>query len=235
MPYDPYAGPAFPPAGVTAPRDGSLVTDLLVAALVGVVVAALGVPLGWLWAALAPRIPIVRVEGGFTYAQSEPEQVVAADGWFMLLGAAAGIVLAVAVWLLLRRWRGPVMAIGLVLGSLGSAWLAWWAGRHVGLAEFERARGTVAVGTRLLAPLGLRTTDFLAAHPWDPRLTGVMAVQALAAAFVYTCCAGWSRYASLRGPDPVPTYPAYPYPPADGQFGPGRTGSSDTASGTALT
>lgn len=247
----PYPGVPYLTGPVALARRASVLADLLVAVLTGVVIAALGAPLGWLWAALAPRIPIVRVDGGFTYAESEPEQVVAADGWFMLIGAAAGILIAIAVWVLLRRWRGPFMALGLVLGSLGAAWLAWFAGRHVGLAEFERLRASATVGTRMLAPLGLRSTDFLAAHAWRPWLSGVMAVQALAAAFAYTCCAGWSRYASLRGPDPVPTYLPYHYadqasypqgdpdadqpPQPDGQFGPGRTGSSDTASGTALT
>ncbi|GAA1743560.1 hypothetical protein GCM10009681_12970 [Luedemannella helvata] len=235
--YDPAAwGYGQPPPA--APRS-NLLGDVLVGVLTAVVVAALGAPLGWLWAALAPRIPIVRVDGGFTYADAEPEQVVAADGWFMLLGAGAGILFAVVAWMLLKRWRGPFIVIGLVLGSLGGAWLAWWAGRQVGLAEFERLRETATVGTQLLAPLGLRATDFAAAHPWTPKLTGVLAVQALAAAFVYTCCAGWSRFASLRGPDPEPTYPSYPayqMPPAtDDQFGPGRTGSSDTGTGTART
>ena len=66
--------------------------------------------------------------------------------------------------------------------------------------------------------------------PWV-RINGVLAAQALAAAFVYTCCAGWSRFASLRGPDP---WQAHPWPGPD-QFGPGRTGSSETGTGTALT
>jgi hypothetical protein len=240
-----------PIVAAPAPARGSVLVDAVVALVTGIVVAALGIPLGWLWAAVAPRIPVVRVDGGFTYADAEPEQAVGADGWFLLLGAAAGIVLAILVWLLLRRWRGPLMAVFLVLGSFGSAWLAWWAGRHVGLAEFEQLRASATVGTRLLAPLGLRSTDFAAANPWRPALTGVLAVQALAAAFTYTCCAGWSRFSSLRGPDPEPTYPAYqayptypayqPYPaptPPEGenpQFGPGRAGNSENASGTAFT
>ncbi|MFC7479556.1 DUF2567 domain-containing protein [Luedemannella flava] len=141
-----YEGQAWGTGGdgrwvATAPAsDSTPLADVLVGVLTGVVVAAFGAPLGWLWAALAPRIPIVRVDGGFTYADAEPEQVIAADGWFMLLGAGAGILLAVIVWLALRRWRGPVLLAGLVLGSLGSAWLAWYVGRHIGLAEFERLR-----------------------------------------------------------------------------------------------
>jgi hypothetical protein len=82
---------------------------------------------------------------------------------------------------------------------------------------------------------------FGGAAPWV-RVNGVLAGQALAAAFVYTCCAGWSRFASLRGPDPwqVHPWPAHAQPswPARSepdQFGPGRTGSSETGTGTALT
>jgi len=218
--------------------------------LVTLVVAASGFALGWLWTTLSPRVALIKVEGGFVYADAEPEQALAADGWFLLLGLGAGLLFALLAWLL-RAHRGPAMLFALAVGSLGAAWIAWWFGIHIGLAELNAARDAAPIGARLQAPLGLRITDLDRHSAWQPLLTGVVAVQALAAVFCYTAFAGFSRYPSLRGPDPTPEWPVYawgqtgvadrtpaPGGPDDGgrpfgQLGPGRTGSSETATGTA--
>jgi hypothetical protein len=174
------------------------------------VITALGWPIGRLWSALAPRILGLKVEGGVIYAVPEPEEAVAADGWFLLLGLGVGIVLALVAWLALRRWRGPWMLAALVIGSLAGAWLAWYTGTRIGVDAFATWRTTAPVGAQIRIPLALRVTDLrkdsplsvtAGASPWL-RINGVLAAQALAAAFVYTCCAGWSRFASLRGPEP---------------------------------
>jgi hypothetical protein len=173
-----------------------------VAVLVGLGVLALGAPLGLLWTVVSPRFGVVKVDGGFSYADAEPEQVIAADGWFAIVGAVAGVVLAVAVWFLLRRWRGLAVLTAMILGSLAAAVLAWWVGYRIGINAFHRASATAAIGTRLDGPLGLRVAQV---NPNDwvrSRPTGVVAVQALVAAFVYLCLAGFSSHPQLRGPEP---------------------------------
>jgi len=234
---------------------------VLTPVLVTLVVAASGFALGWLWNALSPRVALFKVEGGFVYAEAEPEQALAADGWFLILGAAAGVLFAALAWTL-RVHRGPVMLLALTVGSLGAAWIAWWFGIHIGLAELNAARDAAPIGARVQAPIGLRITDLDRHSAWQPLLTGVVAVQALAAAFCYTAFAGFSRYPSLRGHDPTPEWPVYPWGQTEGdhtgsrgqteaadqtptpgwhddgsrpfgQLGPGRTGSSETATGTA--
>jgi len=172
----------------------------------------------------------------------------------------------------------------LTIGSLAAAVLAWWVGTKIGTAQFDQVRNTVAVGTRVNAPLGLRITGLKMDNLWTSLPTGVVAVQALIAAAVYTLFSGFSGYSDLRG-DPVPGYqpmPAYqplsldnqplafgqqsqsldqspsfggqslslgqsafghrspsPEPAAEpsrpDQLGPGFTGSSDSATGTART
>lgn len=215
---------------------------LLVAVVVAAVVAATGLFTGWLWATVSPRLAVVKGgDGSFYYADAEPEQAVAADGWFLIIGIVAGIVFAVLAWALLRRYRGSLVLVALVVGALGAAWLAWWWGVRLGHAEFVAARAAAQVGARVDAPLTLRITDLDRADPWRPVLTGVVAVPALATAFTYACLAGWSRFASLRGPDPMPTRPDTPLiegesvDDSEDQFGPGRAGSSEMGTGTALT
>jgi hypothetical protein len=210
---------------------GGRIGTLVAAAATAVVVAGVGPLLGWLWAELAPRIPIIKVDGGFVYAEAEPEQAVAADGWFAILGTAAGVILAVLAWVVLRRYRGVTVLVALALGSFVAAALALWLGHKIGAAEFVTIRDAAAVGDRIEAPLSLRITNMDADQWWLPKPTGVSAVQALVAVFTYTCLAGFSSHADLRGRTPVAridpawSYQQQPYvpgqyaPPA-GQYGP---------------
>ena len=232
---DPFPDPAAPwSQPVRRPHRHS--RSVWAALLVAVAVSALGLGVGWIWATLAPRVAVLKTDTGFVYADPEPEQAVAGDGWFAILGLAVGLVLAVLVWLLLRRHRGVAVLVGLTLGSIVGAGVTWWVGHKIGFAQFEAVRDSAAVGARVDAPLGLRITDLDTDQLWPPAPTGVAAVQALVAAFAYTTLAGFSPYPDLRRPDPQPEWPE----PSPGwmvqdQFGPGFTGSSDGATGTART
>ena len=93
------------------------------AALVALGVAAFGGVVGWVWSEVAPRLQVIKAGEGLLYADAEPEQPIAADGWFFLLGLGLGIVLAVLAWVLLRRYRGAAMLAGLTVGSLVGAML----------------------------------------------------------------------------------------------------------------
>ena len=218
-------------------------STLFWAVLVAVVVAVVGSLLGWVWAELAPRIAVIKVDGGFVYADAEPEQAVAGDGWFALLGLAVGLIFAVAAWVLLRRHRGIAVLLGLVAGSIVGALLSWWVGYRIGFREFHHSADLAAIGTRLDAPLNLRLAHVDPKAWWKSRPTGVAAVQALSAALVYTCLAGFSANPHLRPDESAdPNDPASPDAAVDfltvdprtvDQFGPGVTGSSDTDSGTA--
>jgi hypothetical protein len=144
-----YTGPDSPARVERRPRWTALVLSVW-----ATVVAASGLGLGWLWAELAPRVTVIKVDGGFVYADPEPEQAVAADGWFALLGAAAGVVLALLAWVVLRRYRGPAVLLALTVGSLVSAGLALWLGHRIGQAQFAAVRDSAAIGSRLQAPWG---------------------------------------------------------------------------------
>lgn len=208
---------------------------LLPALLVGLVVAAFGGLLGVLWEAVAPRLAVIKAEGGFLYAETEPEQPVAADGWFAIIGAVAGVVFALLAWRLLRKYRGVGMLVGLTLGSLAGAVLAWYVGYKIGHAEFLAANSMAAVGDRLDAPLELAMTNLDQRNLWKLFPTGVAAAQALLAAFTYTFLAGFSPHPDLRDEEPHGEPRTGPHDGPVDQFGPGVTGSSDNGMGTART
>jgi hypothetical protein len=187
--------PQPPPA---EPGEGR--RDAIAAVIVAIIVASAGFGVGLLWHWVAPRIEIVRVAEGFVYADAEPEQPIAADGSFGLLGLGVGLVAAVLVWVLLRRYRGIAVMIGLVVGSLAGAWLAWWLAVRMGVSDFEAVQATAPIGAHVKAPLTLRLTDLNRQVLWPPKITGVVAVQALMAAATYTTLAGFSSQANLRRP-----------------------------------
>ena len=181
---------------------------------VAVSVALTGLPLGWLWAELSPRVPAIRTENGLAYAEAAPEQAVAADGWFVILGGVTGLLVAVLAWMLVRRHRGVAVLMALTVGSLAAAYIAWLVGRAIGQAEFEQFAGA-AVGAPVQAPLRLRVTGLNDDAWWRPLLTGVAAVQPLMAAVAYTTLAAFSARPGLR-PDertaPATAYPVGPDP-----------------------
>ena len=190
-------------------------------------VLLLGAPLGLLWAVVAPEVPVLKTTDCGTAEPTEcvvvpsaqPEQFIAADGWFGLLGLVFGVLAAIAGWLLLRRYRGPVTLAVVVLGCLGAALLAWRVGRQIGLEEFQQLLATSTPGETFGKPADLRAGGLTWLYEGEipglrsgiPVLTGVVLLPAFGAAVMYTLLAGWSRWPSLmpeRAADAVPVWAA---------------------------
>jgi hypothetical protein len=165
-----------------------------VAAAVGV----LGLGVGALWHRLAPHLEVVRTDRGWVYAGDQLEMPVAADGSFLFAGLAAGVLVAVLAWVLLRRHRGVLVLAGLVVGSLIGAWVAWRFGVWLDKVRFEDLAAAAPIGTHLQAPLELRITDLSVDQAVPAKLTGVVATQPLVAAIVYTLLAGFAADPELR-------------------------------------
>ncbi|MFI7574217.1 DUF2567 domain-containing protein [Micromonospora sp. NPDC049497] len=198
--------------------------------LAALALAVLGVPLGLLWAALAPDTPVRKVAEGAVYAEPQPEQPMAADGWFSLLGLGFGVLAALGLWFALRRVRGPVGLLAAVVGSFGAAVVAWQAGRRVGLDTYERLLATAPDGQAFGKPADLRAGGVDLVFGLIPVPHGNLLLPAFGAAVAYTLLAGWSRWPSLRpeaepvswGSAATPAPPAAPEPPAPGAAGPIR-------------
>lgn len=197
-PYLPHE-PAPPPQRTRRPLGRALrVAGLTVAALL-----LLGAPLGLLWRWLAPDGRVVQTAQGPYPVDPQPEQYVAADGWFALLGLAFGVAAAIGAWRLLRRHRGAAQLAAVTLGTLGAAPVAWLAGRTWGHADFERWERTAAAGAQTMQPPDLRA--------W-----GVLLVPAFAAVITYTLLAGWAHDPDLDpdGWQPPPLSSGSPDEPA---------------------
>ena len=155
------------------------------------VIAALGAGLGLLWASLAPGVPVVDIgDNGVVVNDPSPEQYIAADGWFTLLGLVFGVLVAIGAWLVLRRDRGPFLLAGVVGGAfVAGHWVAPAIGEMTGRGAYEDWRASAAQGATYLAPPEV--------HSLGPTL-----VPAFVAAIVLTLLAGWSNDPDLDQPDP---------------------------------
>ncbi|MBE1492338.1 DUF2567 domain-containing protein [Plantactinospora soyae] len=212
--HDPAAA-GFGAASGDSPAGGGLLRGLAVSAVALLVMILLGLPLGLIWSALAPGVPVVQTDDGALLAQPQPEEFIAADGWFSLLGFGLGVLAAIAVWLLLRRYRGPLGLLLVVLGMIGAAVLAWQVGRQIGLSGYERLLQTAPPGETFSKPPDLHGGQFEMVLGFIPRIQDLL-VPAFGAAVMYTLLAGWSRYPGLRPEaEPAPTVLSWdlPVPP----------------------
>lgn len=169
-------------------------TRLIRSAAVVAGVLVLGGLLGVVWARLAPDVPVLVTEAGPIFGHPQPEQLVAAEGWFALLSLPVGVLAAVGAWLV-RSLRGVTGLTAATLGAVGAGLLAWWVGRHLGLADYQQALADAAVGTELERPQDLRVAQL---DWWPPRLLGLPLVPAFVCAITYTVLAVWSPDPSLR-------------------------------------
>lgn len=158
-------------------------------------VTLLGVPFGLVWAMVAPNVPVIVTEAGPVYGAPQPEQPIAADGWFAILALPIGAIAAFGVWLIARRVRGVLALAALIAGAVGAGLVGWWVGRQIGLASYRATLAAADAGVRLDRPSDLGVVEL---NWWPPQLFGVLLVPALAAAATYTLLAAWSRFSDLR-------------------------------------
>ena len=223
-PEAPEVSVAPPPRPVRNWRRGVAVTAGLTGAM-----AVAGALLGLLWSWVSPGVPVINAgPGGIVINDPSPEEYIAADSWFTLIGFGFGIAAAITAWLVLRRDRGPALLLGVVLGGLVSALTMWWVGRQLGLGAWQEWQQSSAAGDTYSRPPDLH------AH-------GALLVAAFAAVIVTTLLAGWSNDPDLDRPGAAPgpgrdlpvepypgqSYPA-PYAAPDSPAAPGSTATPDS-------
>lgn len=121
--------PAPAPTPVTAPEEPAgrpLRSDLKAGGSIVLALAVIGALLGLVWAAWSPPGSAARITPAGRL-QDETEAWVAADGRFLVLSVAAGLVAALAAWRR-RDNRGGVVLTALALGSLAGSLLMWFVG-----------------------------------------------------------------------------------------------------------
>jgi Protein of unknown function (DUF2567) len=144
-----------------------------------------GVVVGALWSAVAPRMEFRVVEGGSAVAlRPESEEFIAADGWFALFTLAAGVLAAVAVWLV-RSVRGPLTLVALTLGGLLGAIITWRVGALLAPGPSDAA---------------LNEVDRIVSVALQLRAKAALVIEPIAAAVVYLLFVGFAERNDLSRP-----------------------------------
>jgi hypothetical protein len=171
-------------------------SQLRAAALLALALAVLGAFLGVIWQAWSPPGPIgIRLPGGIQ--PDETEAWAAGDGRYTIIAIAVGVVAAVAAWYIpvLRRARGPFVAVGLAVGALAGAALTdlvGWALRGDG-TDYTCGAGTCI--------------DHL---PLTVHMHGLWFLEAFIAVLGYGLFVAFAVADDLGRPDPGPGPPVAP-------------------------
>jgi hypothetical protein len=146
------------------PRATGIAAVVLLASLAAT--AIVGIPAGFLWAVLAPRVLAQVVSrGAASVVNPETTAFIVADAWFVLIAAVGGLLTGLAGYLLVVRRRGAPAAVGLILGGLAAAALMLWIGDNDGHATFQHRLLTSPAGTYLHASLSLGSKSALVFWP----------------------------------------------------------------------
>lgn len=140
------------------------------AAGVVAVLAVVGVPLGVLWWALAPRAHYrITDSGPAVIGHPSEELLIADDGIFVLIVAGLGLLAGVLTWLIRRR-RGVAALVGVALGTLAGSAVAWQIGQLLGppptRADLTHVGSLVSTGLTLGALPALAVGPFFALLVW---------------------------------------------------------------------
>lgn len=165
--------PASPPAGVPwSPWREARRDWRWAAGLIGVL-AVVGVPLGVLWWALAPRADYrITASGPAVIGNPSEELLMADDGIFVLIVAGLGLIAGVLTWLVRRR-RGLGGLAGVALGTLAGSAVAWRIGELLGPPPSRAA--LAHVGARVTTSLTLGSLPALAVAPFFAVLVWLVA------------------------------------------------------------
>ncbi|SHM36362.1 Protein of unknown function [Cryptosporangium aurantiacum] len=181
-PEDPVA--LTPAALWTGLRASVSLRDLVAAVVLALLVAALGAVTGVLWAWIGPHVPVLMTANGPILAEYYGESAFGQQATFGGLALATGLLLGPIAYLA-RRWRGPILLLGLAVGCLAGAWVSWKVGIWVGRDEYESLLQHAAPGRTFSMPVKLNAFGLLFLEP-------------LVAVLGYVVVAAWSRYPDLK-------------------------------------
>ncbi|ACU39550.1 DUF2567 domain-containing protein [Actinosynnema mirum] len=175
---DTSGAPTYPPYAFHRDRPKVVVQrDIPAAIKVFSTTSLLGLPIGLLWAWLAPAQNVVVQSGGFVPVPGESYHRLDSLMVFVLLGLAAGVLTGTGSWMM-RELRGPVVMLAATVGSVLAAFLAFRVSAPFSTWRHELASAPVVGEVIRLAP-SLDSAWGIVAWP-------------LGTALAYGCLAAWN-------------------------------------------
>lgn len=142
-----------------------MIRQFRIGAIAAVVIALIGVPVGLLWAVVAPHGKDVVIGGQAFLANPESEAWIAGDGYFALITAIVGVICAVVAYLYAGRLGEIALLAALAVGGILAALLAAKIGHQIGLSSFQHKVRTSPDNTLVNGVPEVRATGVLVAWP----------------------------------------------------------------------
>lgn len=151
----------------------------------GVIVGLVsGAALGVVWSALAPRVPIVVAPESASPQGFQPEEYLASDIAFGVLGLIAGIAVTIGLAYMRREHLLSVLVAALLASGIGTAAM-WFVGTRLGSVDIEGLQATT-------------TSEIIVDGPLTVSLPAVYLMWPVAAAVIVTVLALSDWLADLR-------------------------------------
>lgn len=133
-----------------------------VGGLFAAVLIVLGVPVGLVWSAIAPRAGLIVIAPGQA-ALADPESTayMTGDGQFALLTMGVGAVVAVVAYTVAGRRTGTGAVLGLAAGGVLGSLLAWLLGTWPAGDGYRQALHGAHTGDQISAALTLHARGVL--------------------------------------------------------------------------
>ncbi|MEU8344139.1 hypothetical protein AB0C74_20770 [Spirillospora sp. NPDC048832] len=129
------------------------------------IMALLGPLAGLLWAAAAPTVTFVIVQGEALLADPEGQGPIGTDARFALIALVAGVLCGAAAYAAGGRGNDVALLLGLAAGGCAAAVLAWRTGHLIGLGDFQDAVRHARDGTTATGVADLRARGVLVFWP----------------------------------------------------------------------
>ena len=132
-----------------------------------------GLALGVVWWQLAPRVPLL-VQPGVSFPHGyQPEEYLAADAAFGILGIVAGIAITIGLANMRREHLLSVLVAALVASAAGTAGM-WFVGTRLGSVDIEGLSATTTTDVVVDAPLTVSMPGMYLMWPIAAALTVTM-------------------------------------------------------------
>ena len=150
------------PAAAARPARPEIRRQATVGGIIAGALTVLGVPIGLVWSAIAPRADLIVVAPGQAIpADPESTAYMTGDGSFALLTMAVGVVAAVIAYAMAGRRSGTGAVIGLGVGGALGSLIAWQTGRLPGVGHYRNALHGARTGDQISALLTVHARGVL--------------------------------------------------------------------------
>jgi hypothetical protein len=150
-------------APAPGPQGVPVVAAVRNALLAGLLTLLLAPWVGMAWEWIAPAPKYINISGAVFPADEDSSEFIAADGWFLLVALAVGLICgAIGYW---RCGRALPVMLAITAAAYAGAWVARETGQHFGPPEIAQAAVGTSDGDQIYGAIDVRSRIVLLGWP----------------------------------------------------------------------